>query len=1047
MGVKEFNKPNLLFIMKKNLRFILMILFLVSYGYTYSQEITVSGMVTDENNQPLPGVSVIIKNASKGTTTDFDGNFSIVVNSNQDVLVFSYVGYKNQEVLVSNQTKLSIVLKTDLVGLDEVVVVGYGTMKKSDLTGAVAQVKGEVFENYASNQPLQAMQGRVAGVNITKSSGQPGAGLKVRIRGVGSTNNSDPLYVIDGIPSGNNMDWVAPEDIQNVEVLKDASSTAIYGNRGANGVILVTTKSGKASNKPIFSFNSYYGVGEVPNQVDLLNASQQGSLILEAAGNDGISIPSDLETRINYVLVNNSVGTNWQDEIFRTASQNNYNLSVRGGFQDSNNSNRSLLYSISGTYFNEEGLMENTDFEKYLLDSKLDFQFNSWIKAGMNINLFHRGNGGVPQGLYSGPVPLSITTSPMDRGVDSEGNFISTSTAFGQNPLYSIYEIQFSDNTTDSYSLRSWLDINIAEGLDFKSTINLSKGFTHNKNYAPSYYLNENFYRTDSELYEGRGEWASRTWINVLNYNKTWSDTHKLIGTLGQESTFNENDGFSGVGINVPEDSDLRYLNLASSYKESLGAWQGQSSTQSYFARAFYSFKNKYMITGTVRFDGSSKFSGDNKWGTFPSFGASWKMDEEDFIQNLNVFSALKLRLGWGQVGNEASAQAGSDVANIGNYGMYYVFNGIPYKGGTATNIPTPDLRWEVIQTTNIGLDLGFLDGDLSITADYFIKDTEDMITRVSLPGYYPKDKPNANIGTMSNKGFEFSANYGKVYEKFKFNVGTNFTVIDNEVVKLNSDTNAYLDGGYIDKLGYTTRTEKGHEIAYFYGYQTNGIFKSQDQLDAYINAEGNPIQPDAKVGDIIFIDNNGNGLIDADDRAKLGSGTPDFSYGFNFSMGYKGFDFSGDFFGVSGVELVNGMGIFALEVKDYSNAYASRMDRFHPINNPLGTEPRVTLSDNNNNTRFSDRYVENGSYFKLKNLQVGYTLPSSVYENSFFTKVRFYVSGQNLFTITDYSGYDPEFGDLTHDASSDNSSLGIGVDLGNYPQPRYYYFGVNVTF
>ena len=1033
--------------MKKNLRFILLILFLVSNWNIYSQERAVVGMVTDESGLPLPGVTVVIQGTTIGSTTDFDGNFTINITSNEDVLVFSFLGFKNQEIIVGTQTQISVTLKTDLVGLNEVVVVGYGTMQKSDLTGAVASVKGDVFQNYAANQPMQAMQGRVAGVNITQSSGQPGSAMKIRIRGYGSTNNSDPLYVIDGIPSGNSMEHIAPEDIANVEILKDASSTAIYGNRGANGVVIVTTKSGKATNKPVFSFNTYYGVGEVPNQIDLLDATQQGSLILEAAANDGISIPSDLLARIDYTIANNAEGMNWQDEIYRNSTQSNYNFSVRGGLFDGEEDDRNLMYSVSGTYYDEDGLIENTNFNKYMLQSKLDFQFSKNVKAGMEINLFHKENGDTPVGIYSGPVPLALKTSPMDRGVDDEGNLIATSTAFGQNPLYAVDQMKYVNNTTNSYGLRTWLDVNIIEGLDFKTTINLSRGFTHNKNYSPSYYLNENFYRDQSELYEARGEWYSWTWINVFNYTKTFNDVHKIIATLGEESSYNESSGFSGVGINVPEESDLRYLNLATEYKDKLGAWQGQNGTLSFFGRAFYSYKNKYMVTGTLRYDGSSKFSGDNVWGLFPSVGASWRMDEEDFIKDLNTFSALKLRLGWGRVGNEASAQGGSNVANIGNYGMYYVFNGIPYKGGTTTNIPTPDLRWEVIETTNIGVDLGFLDGDLAVTADYFIKNTEDMITRVALPGYYPKDYPNANVGTMSNKGFEFTANYGKVYDKFNFNVGANFTYLSNEVVKLNSDENAYIDGGYIDKLGYTTRTEKGHEMAYFYGYQTNGIFKTQEQLDAYVGEDGLPIQPNAKVGDIIFIDNNGNGIIDAEDRAKLGSGIPDFSYGFNFSLEFKGFDLSGDLFGVSGVEIVNGMGVYNLEVKDYINAYESRMDRYHPVNNPTGTGPRVTLSDANDNSRFSDRYVEDGSYLKLKNVQLGYTLPSNVYQSSFLTKVRFYVSGQNLLTFTNYSGYDPEFGDLIVDSNQDNSSLGIGVDLGTYPMPRFVYFGLNVTF
>ncbi|WP_298239092.1 TonB-dependent receptor [uncultured Algibacter sp.] len=1006
------------------------------------QQHQIKGTVVDESGLPLPGANILEKDTTNGTQTDFDGNFSLEVSSENAIIVISYIGYESQQITVSNQSTFNIVLQPDLLGLNEIVVIGYGSMKKSDLTGAVSSVSGDDLLKVASNRPVEAIQGRVAGVSINKTSGRPGAGMKVRIRGVGSTNNSDPLYVVDGVPIGNDIEFLAPEDIQSIEILKDASSTAIYGNRGANGVIIVTTKSGKSSSKPVFSFNSYYGISEIPNKVELLDATQQAGLILEAAANDGQTLPSGLESRINYVLANNAKGTDWQSEVFREAHQQNYNLNIRGGISSDDDSGRKFLYALSGTLFDEDGTVKNTAFKKYIFNTKTEYYFNEKVNAGVQINIFRSELGNFPQSIFNGPIPLALTSSPIDspRGVD--GEFIPMLTAFGNNPSLLVDHLKYGNNKTNSYLLRTWLQFDILDGLNFKTNYQISNGAIHNKNYSPAYYLNENFNRAESQLYEQRGDFYSWTWVNLLNYNKTFNDVHKVIATLGHESSYNRSGGFSGVGINVPSEPDLQHLNLSKTFNERINAYQGQGGTESYFARAFYSFNNKYMFTGTARYDGSSKFSGDNKWGFFPSFGASWKADEESFIQDLNVFSALKFRVGWGRVGNESSAQAGSDVANIGNYSMQYVFNDVQYQGGTTTNIPTPDLKWEIIETQNFGVDMGFLDGDLTLTADYFIRDTKDMITRVALPGYFPKDRPNANIGTMSNKGFEFAANYGAKLGEVNFSVGANITFIDNEIVKLNSNDDAFIDGGFIDKLGFTTRTESGREIAYFYGYQTDGIFKTQEEVNAYAS-----IQPDAKVGDVRFVDNSDNGTIDADDRVYLGSGQSDFSYGFNFNVEYKGFDLSGNFFGVQGAEIVNGLNVRLLGISDYYNSYADRVNRFHPINNPTGTQPRVTLSDANNNLRFSDRYVEDGSFLRLKNLQVGYTIPSKFTEKSGIEKLRLYVSGQNLLTFTKYKGYDPEVGDLTQGASNDVRSLGIGVDLGNYPQPRLFYLGVNLTF
>lgn len=1022
----------------------MMTLFSISYLTVFAQVKTITGNVIEESGLPLPGVNITVKGSSTGASTDFDGNFSIDLADGQEILEFTYLGYESQEVNVIDETALKITMVPDLMDLGEVVVIGYGSMKKSDLTGAVSSISGDDLLKVASNRPVEALQGRVAGLSAAKSSGRPGAGLKVRIRGVGSTNNSDPLYVVDGIPVGSDIEFLAPEDIESIEILKDASSTAIYGNKGANGVIIVTTKSGKANSKPVFSFNTYLGVAEVANKVDVLNAFDHARLIVEAADNDGQVLPTNLESRINFVLANKSQGTNWQNEVFRKAVQKNYNLSVRGGLSSNDASGRQLMYSLSGTIFDEQGTIENTNFKKYILNSKTEYQFNDKFQIGVQLDLFRSEAGDFPEGIYGGPIPLALTSSPIDSPVDAEGEFQQLYTAFGNNPSLLIDHLGRGQNITNSYGLRSWLEYKITDDLSYKTNFKLSRGTIHNKKYSPIYDLNENFNRRQSELYEQRGEFYSWTWANLLNYSKTFDDTHKVIATLGQEYSYNLNSGFSGTGINVSENPNNQYLNLAKTFKKRLNSYQSQGGTKSYFARGFYSFDNKYMFTGTIRYDGSNKFSGDNKWGLFPAFGGSWKADEESFIEDLNVFSALKFRAGWGRVGNQASAQAGADVANIGNYSMQYVFGGGQLQGGTPTNVVNPDLRWEVVETQNYGVDMGFLNGDLSLTADYFIKETKDMITRVALPGYFPKDRPNANIGTMSNTGFEFLTNYKSQIGAVNFSVGANITFIDNEIIKLNSDEDAFLDGGNIDKLGATTRTEAGREIAYFNGYQTNGILRTQQEVDDYKKS-----LPDsnAQLGDVRFVDNNGNGKIDEDDRTYLGSAQGDFAYGFNFSFDYKGWDLSGNFYGIQGSEIVNGINLRLLGVSDYYNAYSDRVNRFHPTNNPTGTQPRVTLSDANNNLRFSDRYVEDGSFLRLKNLQIGYTIPSEYTKKAHINRFRIYVSGQNLLTFTKYKGYDPEIGDLTQGAGEDVKSLGIGVDLGNYPQPRLYYFGINVSF
>ena len=565
--------------MKKKLRIILLLFLFVTSWDSFAQVKTVTGTVTDASNFPLPGVSVGISGTKNGTSTDLDGKYSIRISSEQDVLVFSYIGFKTQQIKVAGKTTINVALATDAMGLNEVVVVGYGSMKKSDLTGAIASVKGDDLLKIASNRPIEALQGRVAGLNITKTSGRPGAGMKVRIRGVGSTNNSDPLYVVDGVPVGNDIEFLAPEDIQSIEILKDASSTAIYGNRGANGVIIVTTISGKSASKPVFSFNTYYAVSEIPSKIDLLNAKEVGGLILEAAGNDNQSLPTSLVERINYVLTNDYKGTDWQNQVFRQGQVKNYNLSVRGGLAVNNDVNREITYSLSGTYFDEDGTVKNTGFKKYLFNSKTEYKYSDKFNIGIQLDLFSSESGNFAQGIYGGPIPLALTSNPIDSPTDINGNFIPMQTAFGNNPALLVDHLKYGKNSVNSYGFRSWMQFNIAKGLDFKTNFKISNGATHNKNYNPSYYLNENFNRALSELYEQRGDFYSWTWVNLLNYTKTFNNIHKVMATLGREQSYNRSSGFSGTGIDVPSDPDLQYLNLAKTFNERINSYQGQNGT------------------------------------------------------------------------------------------------------------------------------------------------------------------------------------------------------------------------------------------------------------------------------------------------------------------------------------------------------------------------------------------------------------------------------------------------------------------------------------
>ncbi|KAA6436845.1 TonB-dependent receptor [Dyadobacter flavalbus] len=1006
-------------------------LILVSWLMAFSQSQNISGTVSDEKGEGLPGVGIVVKGTTIGTTTDVEGKFTLGLPENATTLVLSSVGMKSMEVPVDGKTVFAITMLSDERALNEVVVVGYGTTRKSDITGAVASVKAEQITQIATANPLQAIQGRVAGVNITSQSGEPGSGVRVRIRGVGTINNSDPLYVVDGFQT-NDISFLAPGDIASMEILKDASATAIYGSRGANGVILVTTKRGK-SGAPKISFDAYAGVQKAWNKVDLLNASQYATLRLESYANDGTVLPTDgtLYQTLNGFKQSGEKGTNWQDEVMQTGVMQNYSLNIMGG-------NEKHRYSLTGTYFDQQGIVKNTPMKKLFLRFNNDFYVTKWLNAGISAAYASTDRTPYFGDQYGGVLTSALSVSSLAKAWDPATNFwgkrpVPEGGAY--NPARIVSEYKNNKAYQTLVNSNFFLDAKISKDLSFRTQFGMNWLTTHDKRYLPQYYLANDDQRQHSSLREGRGETLGWVWTNYLTYNKTFGKHNitAMAGIESQRSTFSD---MRLTVLDVPNDKSQWYLSATKSTDYLLETGQSDESIQSYFGRVNYNFDERLLLTATLRRDGSSRFLPNNRWGTFPSFALGYNLAEESFIKSIPAISQLKLRAGWGQVGNQNSAANYGYVTTVSGNNMY-VFGDNAVQGFAPTTASNPDLKWETTTSTNFGIDAGFFSNRLSLTADYFIKNTSDMIVRVPIPVFAGVGPPYVNAGSMSNKGVELALNYRSSVKDFTYDIGVNASKILNRVTDLGGGEP--IAGGDVNGLGQTTRTEVGREIAVFYGLKTDGIFRTQADLDAYTK-EGTPIQPNAKPGDVKFVDLNNDGVIDNKDRTYLGSATPSFSFGFNTSLGYKGFDLSFFLQGVTGVELVNGLGHWMNNANGMFNSVASRMDRWTPENTNTD-QPRMTQLNPNNNDQFSDRFVSNGNYVRFRNLTLGYTLPKTVLEKARISNLRIYVAADNLFTFTKYKGMDPEIGEFN------NNPLNFGVDMGAYPQPRVGRIGLSVNF
>jgi TonB-dependent starch-binding outer membrane protein SusC len=1019
-------------------------------GDVCAQNRTVSGTVKENGNGDLiPGVSVVVKGTSTGTITDAEGKFTIDVSSDQDILVFSFVGYAKQEVAVAGRTTVDVALDPDLKTLEEVVVVGYGEQKKSVVTGAISSVKADQLSSMPITRVEQALQGRVSGVMIASNSGQPGSAATIRVRGITTLNNNNPLWVVDGVVVDNGgIGYLNQSDIESIEVLKDAASAAIYGTRAAAGVIIVTTKRGKAGDFQV-NYNGFYGVSSPARKLDLLNATQYATIRNEAAVAAGNPKPFDDPS------VFENGGTDWQDAIFnKSAKRQNHEFSISGG------SEKSTFYSSFG-YLDQEGIVA-TDISNY---KRLNLRFNSthkikpWLTIGQTLGYAYTKSVGLgnTNSEFGGPLSSAINLDPVTPLIetdpflsseapytntgavkDANGNYYGLSSIVGQeltNPLAYIKTRLGNNSKAHDIVGNVFVEVEPLKGLKFRSNLGGKLAFWGSESFTPIYYLNPSTISSQTSFSRENNQVFNYTIENTVSYTKSL-DVHNFTVLLGQAAYMDQNArGTDVTYYDLPVDNfDDASMNYKLSQDDIVasGYENPKHTVTSMFARLNYNYDERYLLTAIARRDGSSKFGANKRYGFFPSFSAGWVPSSESFWIDNRVVDFLKIRGGYGVVGNDRFDDF-AFLSTIGGGRNYTMGNTNVFAGGYSPNAPSnPNLQWEETSQLNIGFEANIL-SNFSLTFDWFNKKTSGILMRPRIPGYVGAiSDPWANIGNMENKGIEFELGYKTKVGEVDLSFAGNASHFTNKVTHLGEID--YYDGEGFQASSYRiTRVEVGHAYNSFYGFKRLGVFQTQEEIESYVGPEGDMIQPDAKPGDIRWADLDGDGDIDADDRTYLGNPFPKWTYGFTVTAAYRGFDFTIFGQGMTGNTIFQGLR--RLDVA-YGNWQTEALGRW----TGPGTSndyPRIVENDVNNNfTNPSSLYLEDGDYFRIKTLQIGYTLPRDIVSKIGLTKTRFYVMGENLFTFTKYTGYDPEIGGNV-----------MGIDRGIYPQARSYMIGLNVSF
>lgn len=990
--------------------------------HAQQQAKTVTGTVTDVSGEPIIGANIRIKGTTTGTITDIDGNFSIEAEP-QSVIEVSYIGYLTQETVINNQKSIRFLLKEDTKTLDEVVVIGYGVQKKADLTGSVANINTEKLNTQSNANIGQALQDKIAGVDIVSQGGAPGSGTRIMVRGIGTLNNASPLYIVDGMYM-NSIDHINPNDIASIDVLKDASSAAIYGSRAANGVIIVTTKEGSnTEGKPIIDLSVNLGISTASKFLDMLDAkgwAEVTTIARQAIGKPALDMATDLA---------NKPDNDWQDIMFRPALMQNYNLSVKGGGK------YSTYYTGLG-YFNQDGIVKGTNYQRYNIQSKNDYK-RGIFSAGTNLIISFSHDKPLHQELRGGMIGTILQSVPTLEKYDDtrEGGYGGT---YGDvvnipHPLAII-----DDNIMDRYNenvkifANLYAQIELFKGLKYKLNLTPDFSFERYKNYLNKYDFG---LATNSitQLTERQRRRRNILVENLLTFDRTFGE-HKISALAGytyQDSRFRH---IQAYGEGLPQ--GLEEIDAATTNRSNEGnSWR--SVLTSILGRVFYSYQNKYLFTATIRRDGSSKFGKNNRYGYFLSFSLGWNVAEEKFMENVHWLDQLKLRGGYGVLGNQEidNYQYSSTITTGINYPDG---NGGLLQGAFPKNFANPDIKWEETAMTNVGIDFMAFNNRLSLTADYYVKNTKDILLTVPIPiSSGGANDPIRNAGKIRNNGFEFNLGWmDQPNPDISYGINLIGSFNKNKVIAMGSESGS-IKGGSTNQNITTSETKAGYPIGGYWLISTAGYFNSQEEVDAYAK-DGKKIQPAAEPGDIKFVDANNDGVINDDDRVFQGSPFPDFTFALNGNMRYKNFDLSIGLQGVLGNKIYNATRQTLEDVTKGSNFLASCLDYWTP-ENKNASHPRLTWDDPNRNTRAeSDRYLENGSYLRLRSVQLGYTFPQTWFKGA-IQHARVYINAENLFTITSYSGYSP-------DVNADNANY-RGFDNFIYPTNRTFMLGLNVTF
>lgn len=1056
-------------------------LFSVSLS-SFAQQ-NIRGKVLDLDGLPLPGATVLINGTTMGTITDIDGAYAINAPSNAE-LKFSFVGMIDLIVKVGGKTTINVALKPDAINIDEVVVVGYGTQKKSDITGAVANITGDKISGLGVFSAAQALQGKLSGVTVLNN-GDAGSNAKIRIRGINTVGNNDPLIVIDGVTNGGSINDIHPSDIESIDVLKDASALAIYGSRASSGVILITTKKGKyGAQKMQVRLDASYGISNVFKRLDLVNSSEKVNMIDEARRNENIMRGNNSYKLYDEIWPENNWGrqdiTNWQDELFNQRTVQDYSLSAQGGSEHS-------TYAFSTSYRDEEGILPKNFAKRLTVRGNFETKvLNDKLKLGSIMSFTTKERQGSEQtDIWTADLfdavrtPGNIPAYKEDRKAYQETDSEKIA-YFMPGSLYQNNTVIWNEhsNPVNNFANQLYADLEIFKGLHYKLTFSQNYGSNFSRDYKIS---SEN--PEGGQSFHDVSSNSSRSFSldNILTFDKKIRDFNVNI-VVGTNIVDSRNNGLSGSRISFPEGDveALRYLDYGLASSQTNGESAGASRLASYFGRANISYKDRYLLTATVRHDGSSRFHKDVRWGTFPSASLGWRISEENFMKSISWLKLLKVRASLGQVGNQ---NVGNNYAYLSTVRSGYLktwgtgdtdyalgTNSVRNTGKVIWNRGNERVTWETTTIANIGLDFSLFgfNGSLEI----FKNNTTDILLDAQFPdiaGYYPGSTQKVNSGEIETKGFDFSLNYAKSINKFNFNVGVNLTYSDNKIISL--DKNAYISTRYAQEykgiMGKMSRSYVGDPVGSFYGYNAIGIFNTQTEVDAanskarQLSAKtaiiaGKPltdaqlasiyyISPLTSPGDRIFEDRNGDGKITSEDEMNLGCGNPKFQFGLNLSANYMGFDLTANFSGSAGVQVYS-MFEPAISLPGRFNSLSSIKDHWIPTYQ-TNNFPRYTMSDPNGNGRASNIWIHDASYIRLQNFVLGYTIPSKVISKTGLTNLRLFASVQNLFTITKYPFLEPEV--ISNEAAiggDGNVDVTAGVDVGTAPLPCTFIIGLNVN-